>query len=237
MRTLLVIGWLMVPVGFAAYHYGPGQEQLQLDDTAALVAQAERAAAAEDWEEAVAGYDEALRSLPANRPTVARRLRLEKAKAQMMNRELPEAHQELKALTQELKDDPKADSRFVDEANTALAGAQYYMTWLMKLEGEPRDRWEPEIESSRQIYRLLAEQAEKTGDDKAATKLREDLESAVRLARMDPKELQGLSLPCQCQGCKSGKCKNPGRKPSTSKNQPKDVRGASSGAPPDDGGH
>jgi hypothetical protein len=105
------------------------------------------------------------------------------------------------------------------------------------LEGEPPDVWEPEIEGARQNYRLLAEQA---GDSAAAMSYQEDLEAAVRLARMDLSELQGLNLPRQCQGCKScngnGRCK--GKGPTKSKNQgPRDVRGASSGPPPDNSGH
>jgi hypothetical protein len=71
------------------------------------------------------------------------------------------------------------------------------MTWLMRLEGQPRERWEREIEASRQTYRLLAEQSERCGNVEAAKKNREDLESAIRLARLDLGELQGLPLPSQ----------------------------------------
>ena len=71
------------------------------------------------------------------------------------------------------------------------------MTWLMRLEGQPRDTWEPEVESARQTYRLLAEQSQKRGDAAAFEKNREDLESAIRLARLDLSALQGLPLPNQ----------------------------------------
>ena len=54
---------------------------------------------------------------------------------------------------------------------------------------------------------------------------------------MDVGELQGLAIPTQCQGCKSGQCKKPGRKPGKSNSdQKKDARGASSGPPPDKSG-
>ena len=46
------------------------------------------------------------------------------------------------------------------DARGALANAQYYTTWLMRLEGLPREEWQPEIEASRQNYKLLAERAE-----------------------------------------------------------------------------
>ncbi len=155
----------------------------------------------------------------------------------MLDRQLPEAHAELTALIDELTGEKPADPGLVADAREGLAGAQYYMTWLMRLEGMGREEWEPEIEGARQTYRLLAEQAEVRGDAPAAERHREDLESAIRLARMEPGELQGLAIPRQCQGCKSGQCKGkkPGRKPG-GKNKPKDARGASSGPPPDGSG-
>jgi hypothetical protein len=83
------------------------------------------------------------------------------------------------------------------DARASLANAQYYMTWLMRLEGLSRDVWEPEIEAARQTYRLLADQATAGGDDQAAKSQRENLEASIRLARMELSELQGLPLPSQ----------------------------------------
>ena len=50
MRTLVLLGWLMVPVLFGAYHYGPGQEKLRLDDVSRVLAEADRLAAGEQWQ-------------------------------------------------------------------------------------------------------------------------------------------------------------------------------------------
>ena len=197
MRVLILLGWLMVPVLVGAYHYGPGQERLRLDEVASVLRQADRHAADKEWDAAVEKYEEALRLLPAGKVAEGRRIRLEKAKAQMLARKLPEAHKDLKALLEELKDDATADTRLVAETREALANSQYYMTWLMRLEGLSQATWEPEIEAARQHYRLLAEQAEAQGDAAAARKHHEDLESAVRLARLDLGELQGLPLPSQ----------------------------------------
>jgi hypothetical protein len=197
MRTALLIGWLLIPLGVAAWHFGPGQERVQLDDVARLLAEADRHAAAGEWAAADEKYEETLHLLPAGRVGEGRRIRLERDKAQMLAHKLPEAHGDLKGLVDELKDDPTADPRLLADARTTLASAQYYMTWLMRLEGLPRDQWEPEVEAARQTYRLLAEQAEAKGDAAAAQKGREDLESAVRLARLDLSELQGLPLPSQ----------------------------------------
>ena len=138
--------------------------------------------------------------LPEGRVDDARRIRLQRAKVQMFGHQLPEANAALRELVDQMQDDKAADPKLRDEARETLANAQYYMTWLMRLEGLGADEWEPEIESARQTYRLLAEQAEAAGDQGPARKHREDLESAIRLARLDVGELQGLDIPKQCQG-------------------------------------
>jgi hypothetical protein len=243
MRTLVLLGWLMVPVLFGAYHYGPGQDQLRLDDVAKVVAEADRLAAGENWQQATAKYQEALALLPEGRADDSRRIRLRRAKVQMFAQQLPEANVALRELVDQLEDDKNADPKLRDEAREALANAQYYMTWLMRLEGLSNDEWEPEIESSRQTYKLLAEQDEARGDQVSGQKHRENLESVIRLARLDLGELQGLDLPKQCSNCKSGQCKKPGngKKPSNSKKpgkeeEKKDSRKAGTGPPPDNSG-
>jgi tetratricopeptide (TPR) repeat protein len=207
---------------------------VKLDQVSKLLTSADKYAADGEYAAAIELYDEALKLLPAEHKSQNRRIRLEKAKAQMMVSELPTAHADLKLLCEELQAD-KSDEKLLSEVRSTRAQAEYYTTWLMRLEGLPQDDWEPEIESARQTYRLLAEQAEAKGDSKAAQKNREDLESAIRLARMDLSDLQGLAIPCQCKGCCS--CKKRGRSPSKSANKPQDARGASSGPPPDTSGH
>ncbi len=237
MRTIVLLGWLLIPVVGAAYHYGPGQEKMRLDDVAASLADADAQAARSDWAGAADKYDAALNAIPADHVADLRLARLERDKAWMNSGKLPEASADLKALVDDIQGDSKADPKLLKAARGAFANSQYYITWLMKLEGMARDDWEPEIESSRQAFRLLGEQAERAGDTKAVEQNREDLESAIRLARMEPGDLQGLALPKQCQGCKSGNCKKPGRNPSNKNGkQPKDSRGAGAGPPPDGSG-
>jgi hypothetical protein len=238
MRRLALLGWLLLPVLAGAYHYGPGQTRLRLDDASQAIDQATRCAAAGRWEAAATAYEQALTKLPEGRVAEARRLRLERAKAMLLDHRLPEANADLEVLVEEMQADKTAaaDPKVLANARAALAGSEYYLTWLMKLEGLAREDWEPKIESSRQTYRLLAEQAEASGDPATARSRKEDVESAIRLALMDPGDLQGRPLPKQCQGCKSGQCKKPGRKPGTPKTKAKDARGASSGPPPDNSG-
>ncbi len=211
MRKVFLFLWLLLPAAAGAYHYGPGQDRLRADDAAAAAERAEAAsklaretaardgddAAREHWAEAEAAYTEALELLPADRVAESRALRLERAKAQMFISQMPQARRDLQALVDELQEDPTADPAQLASARGALANAQYYMTWLMRLEGEPREDWEREIDASRQNYKLLAEDAARAGDSAQEKQAQEDLESAIRLARMDLDELQGLPLPSQ----------------------------------------
>ncbi len=236
-RILLLTGWLLLGVaGVVAHNFGTGVERQKLDIVATNISAAEHHAAAGDFSRAVEKYNDALNSLPEGRAAEARRIRLERDKAQMLAAQLPEAHADLKTLVDELTADPNADPKLLADARSTLANSQYYATWLMRLEGLGRDEWEPEIEAARQSYKLLAEDAEKRNDTVAAKKHKEDLESAVRLARMELNELQGLNLPKQCKGCCSGTCRNPGKKPAQSP-QKNDIRSAGGAPPLDDSGH
>lgn len=197
MRTILLAIWILLPIGAWAYHEGPGQDLVALDSADAKLAAAHEHALAGKWSLSVKAYEEALRALPKDRLAEARRARLELNKARMQDSKLPEAHADLRAMVEELQNDPTADPKVLAGARSAHANAQYYMTWLMRLEGLPREQWEPEVEAARQTYRLLAEEAVAGGDTEAAGRHRADLESAVRLARMELKDLQGLPLPSQ----------------------------------------
>jgi cell division protein FtsB len=191
MRIILATLWLLVPLGFAAYHYGPGQEQVKLDHTEEFLAQARSAVQNKNWASAIESYQKALAKLPKENKETSLRIQLEIAKAKMQNSGLPEAREELANLVSQLNEDPTISSELKEETLSTLANARYYMTYLMKLEGLPAEEWEPEIEAARQEYKLLTQ----TGSDKE--KHLSDLESAIRLARAEPTELYGLPIPSQ----------------------------------------
>ncbi len=197
MRRVLLVGWLMLlPLG-GLYHLVAGPEHRKMDDIGQALADARSMVADEKYSSAVAKFEKALESLPSEAIADSRRIRLEMAQAKMNASRLPEAHKDLKSLLDELLADEDHDLKFEQHVRESLAGSQFYMTWLMRLEGLPNTEWEPEIESARQNYRMLAETAETSGESQQATKQRENLEAAIRLARLDLSDLQGLPLPNQ----------------------------------------
>ena len=201
MRKLAIAGWLMLPVAAWAYHEGPGQERLQLDAVDVQLAEAQKAAANEDWVRAAKFWDAALKEMPKletdERKAAARRIRLSSAKAKLLGSKLVDGRRELKELIDEFESEEGVDAALVDETREAYANAQYYWTWLMRMEGYTREDWEPEIEVARQNYRLLAERARDLGDEGLLGDHLESLESTIQLARLDLDELQGLPLPNQ----------------------------------------
>jgi hypothetical protein len=228
----------------AAYHYGPGQEKLELDTAHDLVQAAQACVTDEDYAAAIGLYDQALSALPKGHVAEGQRIRLERAKAQLQLGQLPAAYDELAILVPEMQEDKASNPKVLADAQSLEASTKYYLTWLMRLEGKSRPEWEPEIETARQLYRRLAEQAVESKDTAGAKHHEEDLEASIRLARMDLSELQALPLPCQCKGCCSGNCKGKGK--GQCKGQGKSMkkpesdsfaRGASSGPPPDGTGN
>ncbi|MCO6044877.1 hypothetical protein NG895_13270 [Aeoliella sp. ICT_H6.2] len=237
MRLALLLAWIAIPVAFGFYHYGPGQDAAENAQAGADLRLASYQSSQEDWAGVEASCSAALASLKSDDPEVAQRIRLERAKARLMAEQLPAAYDDLTSLLNELEASEEPNAELLEQTRAAMASAEYYVTWLMRLEGEPREKWELEIEAARQKYRLLAEQAVDAGDQQAAEQYTEDLEATIRLARMDLSDLEALDLPCQCKGCCSGecncKCKKPGKKPTQGKKKAKDARGASSGPPAD----
>ena len=211
MKQLLLIAWLTIPVGVFAYHMGPGQDLMQIDDAQGLLVEArehvavantlttdgDELLAKSEWAKAEEAYAEALGLLGKDQVRERRSVRLERAKCQMQISELPEANAALSQLVTEMQEDEHADAQLLSDARLALANSEYYMTWLMRLEGLGREQWEPRIEAARQTYKLLAVEAEQQGDADLRKKSREDLEAAIRLARLDLTELQGLPIPSQ----------------------------------------
>ena len=194
MRNVLLVTWLVLPIGAWAYHEGPGQDRVALDKCDAILVDAHAAADKGLWADAISGYQKALEELPEGHDHLAQRLRLELNKARIQNKGLTEARADLEILVEHLVADEQRDEQLLSEARQSLARAQFYTTWLMRLEGLHREEWEPEIEAARQNWRLLAEQA---GTAAEKSQHQQDLEAAIKLARLEIEDLQGLPLPSE----------------------------------------
>lgn len=233
MRNILLVTWLLLPIGAWAYHEGPGQHREDLEAADAVLVKAHAAAVAGEWQQAIQLYEDGIKALPADADVVGmslrQRLQLELNKARLQAGGLPDARQELEVLVEQMQGTAGADPRLLAEARQALARAQFYTTWLMRLEGLDRKEWEPEIEAARQNWRLLAEHAT-SAEEKVKHQV--DLEAAVRLARLEIDDLQALPLPKECKGC----CSCNGKKPSKRPAKGKPSTGASSGPKFDTGG-
>ena len=196
MRNILLVTWLVLPIGAWAYHEGPGQDRVALEETDAVLVAAHDAAQAGRWKEAVRRYEEAVGKLPKQDTAVSKstvqRLTIELNKARMQASALPDARADMDSLVEQMEADRTTDPKLLAEARQVLARTQFFTTWLMRLEGLDREAWEPEIEAARQNWRLLAEQA---GSEAEAATHRKDLEASIRLARIEIEDLQGLPLP------------------------------------------
>jgi len=197
MRTILIIAWLFFGLGAVIYHYGPGQKRVAMDGVQNVLSQARHNVSLEKYPQALEQFDKAMADLSVDNEDLAHRIQLEKAKAQMHAAQLPEARASLESLLAGLRSADARDEALIAETQQALANAQYYRTWLMRLEGQPDEVWKPEIEAARQHFTQLNQKSIAAGDTEASVKTAEDLEATVRLARMDLNDLQGLPLPNQ----------------------------------------
>lgn len=197
MRALFIVGWLFLGLAGVIFHFGPGQEHMEVDRINSTLNKARKNVSLENYQTALLQFDEVLADLPPEKTEVAQRVLLEKTKTQMMSAQLPEARETLETLLNDLRSNEGSDPELVADVQSTLANAQYYRTWLMRLEGLPEEEWMPEIEAARQHYTELNTKASSRGDGKVAERAAQDLESAIRLARMDLQELKALPLPSQ----------------------------------------
>jgi tetratricopeptide (TPR) repeat protein len=233
MRKLLLAVWLTLPLAGFVYHLSAGESHAKMDLLGSHLQAGRNLARQSQWTRASQQFQKALELVPENDDQLRQTLRLELAQSRIYGAGLSEANEDLKKLLGEITapDAPAADSKFVSQVREALASSQYYLTWLMRLEGLPETDWKPEIESARQNYRLLAEQARETFVSAEEHRQHENLEAAIRLEQMALSDLQGLPIPKPCQNCCSN-CRN--RRPSSKTGQkPKDARGTSAGKPAD----
>jgi hypothetical protein len=199
--------WLLLPVALLAYHFGPGQASRQRDEIARQLSLAAQAEQREDWNAARRAYAQALSHLPGANTRLRNGVRVAQAKARMYSGEIVEAIGDLKILLAEI-DVPGADPTLRDDVRDTLGTAEYYVGWLMRLEGAPPEEWSAEVENARQHFHLLSQDTSEV-TPASASQYQQNLEAAIRLSRIELSELRGLPLPKFCLSCRDvrEKCK------------------------------
>src|SRR5690606_8117248 len=133
-----------------------GQDDLKNDLTSTHLTKAMAYAEQGQWSAAQVYYSKALETLPSEQHAERLEIRVERAKALLNDGKLAPAYNDLSVLVEELQSAEQVDKKLLNDAKASLAHAEYYLTWLLRLEGEPKDIWELEIESARQTFRMLA---------------------------------------------------------------------------------
>jgi hypothetical protein len=166
LRKILILLWMLFPVGVAAYHfnYGPKQQMrerayLRLCEIRQLEEQAEP-----KWQEIIDEYAALTDELPADEdPLVQYEIRLAVCKARLEMLDLDKAIAELTRLLQETAQVYGENARITRGVREQLGKAYYYATWTLKTNNVPEDEWRPFAERARQLFRYLAE-AENPGE-------------------------------------------------------------------------
>lgn len=203
-RKMFAGAWLLAPVAMIGVHFGPGQSAVAQDRVSTAVRFATAAEAKSDWAAAVDAWKAAIGAVPEKDADQRVKLTLKYQQARVMHGELPQALEDTAALLTQAQS-AKVSEPVERAVRAELAAMHYWAAWLMRLEGASAEEWEPVCNQARQHFRFLAE-TETPGEDAQ----KKNLESTIRLARMDLSELQGLPLPKECKGTKNctGQCKS-----------------------------
>ena len=189
MRRWLTFLWLCTPVVWACLHYGPGVRWRRNCEIAAIVDRAEQCEKQGNWRSAQQQYEKAIASLPKEhffREECA--LRRAHAMTFLNTADVARSTHELEKLLKKVLKSPQRDDAMEADVRAALAHAEYYTAWHMRLEKCARKDWLEELDTSRQNLRLLAE----TGQSSVA---RYNLEAAITLARQDIDKLKTMPFP------------------------------------------
>lgn len=199
-RRITILAWCTVPLIAIAWHYGPGQPALARDVASAHLTSARAAAARADHEAATQAFAAALAALPPEDPARPP-IELEQAVVTAASGELLQGMDQMSDLLKRLGEAGEGQGALARATRSELGEAHYHAAWLMRLEGASTEEWTAEADAARQHFRLLTETAADPGEAEISAK---NLESAVRLQRLDLSELKGLPLPKKCSGnCQS----------------------------------
>ena len=194
MKRWLLLLWLLVPLPVVVWHFGPGQKWLTRDRAYALISQAQRAEAGQNWAAAENFYREASGKIGNTDPNVKLQLDVALVRTRYNQGGAVESIDGIDRILADARFHslPDAQQR---EARELAGRVHYYAAWVMRLEGAQKDLWMEEAELARQNYRLLTESSFEVGKTGYAQMQQTNLESSVRLQRLSYSELMGRPLP------------------------------------------
>ncbi len=235
MKPVFFIGiWLGGCILWLYVYLGLGSDARQREGFSPVLMRAGEALETNDYGTAVDLYEEAAAGMPDSYSEEQVQLRIHAARAKALDGSLLEAIDTMNDVLFEMPALMRR-GRIGRDLRETMARNQYYAAWIMRLEGAPRHDWIVFADQSRQQYRILAETA---GDSDTGGDPAKNLESAVRLTRMDLATLRSLPLPPEAQRARErgvgkgegegkegkGKAEGPG------KGKPNDARGTQPGA-------
>lgn len=195
--------WVAIPLLAIAFHLVKGRSLAAADRAAALLVKGHAALADERWDEAASAFTLALNTAPESRIDILAQAATGKAKALIENGDLYEAVDLLTPLLNSPETARALPKPWMDEIRASAAEARYYAGYALKLENAPRELWVDELELARQQLRLLATDEVTKNPVSSTSPYLLNLEQVHRVERETVYELQGRSVPPQCQGaCK-----------------------------------
>ena len=214
----------------------PDEIDVGSDDAALLAAmEMERLgyeAAAARWVETADAYAQVEERLEEGDPRILDRIRWSKGRARVRSGAIWDGAAELELLI-EPRSSEAGDVELARAAREELATAHYFGARLLRLAGEPAEKWRAEVIKARQHFRYLAETASAGNLDAAQVLgLEDNVERTIDLEQMDKSELEGRPLPRESPRATRGR--RPGQGPPGASQRPpteRDGRGAGGAGP------
>jgi hypothetical protein len=219
MKKHLILIWLLCPIAFLYFHFTLGVRCNFENEVNQKLQACEEYETQNRWDEAIKKYDDVLLLISnfiqdekkkseekkktvftENEKEISRAKRLEiqvmlaRAKALTNAKQISESANILGDILSYFNSKGVDDS-LTDEVRNNLAICQYYIAWHMRLEGMLRSDWFPELESSRQIFKYLAEKKRDSEDSELSLDFQKNLEAVIRMERMDLPTLRKMKLP------------------------------------------
>jgi hypothetical protein len=182
-RKMLILLWMLFPVGVAAYHFNEGPKQMMRERAYASLT-AIRALAEEeepDWPEIINQYGELEQKLPPDEEAIVfHEIRLAIAEARIEMLDLDVAIEDLTRLLQEVAVDHGENAPITRGVREQLGKAHYYATWVLKTNGAAESEWRPFAERARQLFRFLAELEDPLEFERYEERVRREFDRAVQ---------------------------------------------------------